>query len=98
MPLKSRERREKMAKAAGSTEVLKDVDLGGDQMLSRHAAKKSRHNAIEATPPDRRVSRHEAPGEGQAKVPKRDASEAKDYYRSEAGSGTKPGHHRKEDR
>ena len=98
MPQKSRERRETIAKAEGRTEVLKDADLGGDQTLSPHAAKKSRHNALEVAPPDRNVSRREAPGDGQSKVPQRDATEAKDHFRSEAGEGTKPGHHRKEDR
>ena len=98
MPQKSRERREKIAKAEGRTEILKDADLGRDQGLSPHAAKKSRHNALEAAPPDRNVSRRQPPGDGQAAIERRDGSEAKDHFRSEAGEGTKPGHHRKEDR
>ena len=98
MPQKSRERREAMAKRAGSTAILKDTDLGQSEPLSGHAAKKSRHIAAEVASPDRNVSRREAPGEGQGSITARDASESKDHLRSEAGEGTKPGHHRKEDR
>jgi len=98
MPQKSLDRREQMAKRAGTTENLKDTDLAGSEPLSGHAAKKSRHLAAEIAPPDRSASRREAPGEGQASVTRRDASEADDHFRSEAGEGTKPGHHRKEDR
>jgi hypothetical protein len=87
-----------MAKRSGSTAILKDTDIGRSEPLSGHAAKKSRHNAAETVSPDRNVSRHEAPGDGQGSVTERDASEAGDHFRSEAGAGTKPGHHRKEDR
>jgi hypothetical protein len=98
MPQKSRERREAMAKRSGSTAILKDTDLPDSEPLTGHAAKKSRHIAAEVSPPDRNVSRHEAPGDGQGSVTVRDASEAGDHFRSESGEGTKPGHHRKEDR
>jgi hypothetical protein len=98
MPQKSLDRREQMAKRAGTTENLKDTDLAGSEPLSGHAAKKSRHLAAEIAPPDRSASRREAPGDGQASVTRRDASESEDHFRSEAGEGTKPGHHRKEDR
>ena len=87
-----------MAKRSGSTAILKDTDLPGSEPLSGHAAKKSRHIAGEVAPPDRNVSRHEAPGDGQGSVSVRDESESKDHFRSEAGVGTRPGHHRKEDR
>jgi hypothetical protein len=87
-----------MAKRAGTTETLKDTDIEGSEPLSGHAAKKSRHLAAELAPPDRSVSPRQAPGEGQGGISTRDASEAKDHFRSEAGEGTKPGHHRKEDR
>ena len=84
---------------AGKTKVrCKDTDVGATAPLSGHAAKKSRHVVAEIAPPDRNASRREAPGEGIPTVERRDASEAKDHFRSEAGSGTRPGHHRKEDR
>ena len=98
MPQKSLDRREQLAKRAGTTETLKDTDLQGAEPLDAHAAKKSRHLAAEIAPPDRSASRRVAPGEGQPAVERRDASEAKDHFRSEAGEGRKPGHHRKEDR
>ena len=98
MPQKSLDRREKIAKRSGSTATVKDTDLENSNPLSGHAAKKSRHNAAEIAPPDRTASRREPPGEGESTVSARDASEAKDHFRSEAGPGTKPGHHRKEDR
>jgi hypothetical protein len=98
MPQKSLERRAKVAKREGRTATVKDTDVGAASPLSGHAAKKSRHIVAEIAPPDRNASRREAPGEGSASVERRDATEAKDHFRSEAGPGSKPGHHRKEDR
>jgi len=98
MPQKSLERRAKLAKREGRTAAVKDTDVGATAPLSGHAAKKSRHVVAEIAPPDRNASRREAPGEGIPTVERRDASEAKDHFRSEAGPGTRPGHHRKEDR
>jgi hypothetical protein len=98
MPQKSRERRENLAKRAGAPAILKDTDLPDAEPLSGHAAKKSRHIAAEVASPDRNVARRQAPGDGQGSVTVRDSSEAGDHLRSEAGEGTRPGHHRKEDR
>jgi hypothetical protein len=98
MPQKSRQRREVLAKRAGNAETLKKIDVGREPPLSGHAAKKSRHIAAEIVPPDRATSPRRAPGEGRRSLPARDASEARDHFRSEAGPGRRPGHHRKEDR
>src|SRR5690242_2315740 len=98
MPQKSFRRRAKVAKRSGTTETLKHADLGGDEGLSKHAAKKSRHIAARVAPTDRHVSPQAAPGEGRRSTPARGASEAGDLYRSEAGAGRRPGHHRKDDR
>jgi len=97
MPQKSRQRREIAAKRAGTAETLKKIDVGREAPLSGHAAKKSRHIAAEVLPPDRAASPRTAPGEGRASVPSRDASEARDHLRSEAGPGRRPGHHRKDE-
>jgi hypothetical protein len=98
MPQKSFERRASLAKRSGTTETVKHADLGGDEGLSNHAAKKSRHVAARVAPADRHVSPHAAPREGRGSTPARGASEARDLYRSEAGAGSRPGHHRKGDR
>jgi hypothetical protein len=98
MPQKSRSRREAEAKRAGTAETLKKVEVGREPPLDAHAAKKSRHVAAEVLPKERAASPRAAPGEGRARVPVRDATEARDHFRSEAGSGSRPGHHRKEDR
>ncbi|HWE22669.1 MAG TPA: hypothetical protein VG496_01900 [Myxococcales bacterium] len=98
MPQKSRQRREVLAKRAGTAETLKKIDVGREPPLSGHAAKKSRHVAAQVVTPDRMASPRVAPGEGRAAVPPRDASESRDHFRSEAGSGRRPGHQRKEDR
>jgi len=98
MPQKSRQRREVLAKRAGTPETLKKIDVGRERPLSGHAAKKSRHVAAQVVPPDRAASPRPAPGEGRASIPARDATEARDHFRSEAGPGRRPGHHRKEDR
>jgi hypothetical protein len=98
MPQKSLGRRATVAKRSGTTETVKHADVGGDDGLSKHAAKKSRHVAGQAAPRDRHVSPRAAPGEGRRSTPGRGASEARDLYRSEAGPGRRPGHHRKDDR
>jgi hypothetical protein len=98
MPQKSRPRREALAKRAGTAGTLKKVDIGREPPLSGHAAKKSRHIAAQVVTPDRAASPRVAPGEGRASIPARDASEARDHFRSEAGPGRRPGHVRKEDR
>jgi hypothetical protein len=98
MPQKSPGRRLAEAKRAGTAVTLKKIDLGTEGPVSKHAAKKSRHVAARIVPPDRAASPRAAPGEGRAKVPARDATEARSYFRTEAGPGRRPGHHRKEDR
>ena len=98
MPQKSRPRRETAAKRAGTAATLKKIDVGREAPLSGHAAKKSRHIAAQVVTPDRAASARVAPGEGRPSVPSRDATEARDHFRSEAGPGRRPGHHRKEDR
>ena len=98
MPQKSRQRREIAAKRAVTAETLKKIDVGSEPPLSGHAAKKSRHIVAQVVTPDRAASPRVAPGEGRAGVPPRDATEARDHLRSEAGPGRRPGHHRKEDR
>ena len=98
MPQKSRERRINEAKRAGTAATLKRIDLGAEPPLSRHAAKKSRHVALQATTPDRVAMPRAAPGMGRRMVPSRSSSEAGDHFRSEAGEGRRPGHHRKQDR
>jgi hypothetical protein len=98
MPQKSEGRRMLEAKRAGTAATLKKIDVGAEPPLSKHAAKKSRHVAARVLPPDRAAMPRSAPGEGRSRVPVRDPSEARDHFRSEAGPGTKPGHHRKEER
>jgi hypothetical protein len=98
MPQKSPGRRIVEAKRAGTAATLKRVDVGAETSLSRHAAKKSRHIAAQVVTPDRAASPRAPPGEGRAKVPARDRSEARDHFRSEAGPGHRPGHQRKEGR
>jgi hypothetical protein len=97
MPQKSLGRRATLAKRSGTTATIKHADVGGDEGLSKHAAKKSRHVAARVAPPDRRASPHAAPEEGRRSIPAREASEARDLYRSEAGAGRRPGHHRKDE-
>jgi hypothetical protein len=98
MPQKSEGRRILEAKRAGTAATLKKSDVGAEPPLSKHAAKKSRHVAARVVTSDRAAMPRAAPGEGRSRVPVRDRSEAGDHFRSEAGPGTKPGHHRKEDR
>jgi hypothetical protein len=98
MPQKSRPRREAVAKRAGTASTLKKIDIGREPPLSGHAAKKSRHVAAQVVAPDRAATPRVAPGEGRASVQPRDATEARDHFRSEAGPGRRPGHHRKEER
>ena len=98
MPQKSEKRRQVLAKRAGTAETLKKIDVGREPPLSGHAAKKSRHIAAQVVTPDRAASPRVAPGEGRATTPPRDASEARDHFRSEAGPGRRPGHHRKGER
>lgn len=98
MPLKSRQTRLKQTKAEGVPATLRDVDLGEPTAASRHAAKKSSHLRTKEVPADRKVSPKRAPGTGRRTVPSRGAAAAKVIRRSEAGTGTKPGHHRKDKR
>jgi hypothetical protein len=98
MPQKSPERRIVEAKRAGTAATLKKSDIGAEPPLSKHAAKKSRHVAARVVTPDRAAMPRAAPGEGRANAPVRDPSEAQDQFRSEAGRGRRPGHHRKDDR
>lgn len=80
MPEKSRLEREKRAKAKGTTEVLKDSDIGRVGRRSAHAAKKSRGVAGMVGFADRSVSPRRPPGEGRTMhseklpVPERGAS------------------------
>ena len=98
MPQKSPERRIVEAKRAGTAATLKKSDIGAEPPLSKHAAKKSRHVAAQVVTPDRAATPRAPPGDGRAKVPPREDSEARDHFRSEAGPGRRPGHHRKEER
>jgi len=98
MPQKSRPRREIEAKRAGTATTLKKIDIGREPPLSGHAAKKSRHVAAQVVTPDRAASPRVAPGQGRPSIPARDTTEARDHFRSEAGPGRRPGHHRKEER
>jgi hypothetical protein len=96
MPQKTPERRIAQAKRAGAAATLKKSDIGAEPPISKHAAKKSRHIAGQFVTPDRAAMPRAPPGEGRAKVPARAGSEARDHFRSEAGPGRRPGHHRKE--
>ena len=98
MPQKSPQRRIVEAKRAGTAVTLKKSDIGAEPPLSKHAAKKSRHLVAQVVTPDRAAMPRAAPGEGRATVPARDRSEARDHFRSEAGPGRRPGHHRKDER
>ena len=98
MPQKSPERRILAAKRAGTAATLKRADIGAEPTVSRHAAKKSRHIAAQVVTADRAASPRAPPGDGRSKVPPRDRTEARDHFRSEAGPGRRPGHHRKEER
>jgi len=98
MPQKSPERRIVEAKRAGTAVTLKKADIGAEPPLSRHAAKKSRHVAAQVVTPDRAASPRGPPGDGRGNVLARDRTEARDHFRSEAGTGRRPGHHRKEER
>jgi hypothetical protein len=98
MPQKSHRRRETAAKRAGTAETLKKVEVGREGPLTGHAAKKSRHVAAQVMPPDRAANPKAAPGQGRSSIPWRDASESSDHFRSEAGPGRRPGHHRKDER
>ena len=91
MPQKSRVRREKRAKAEGSTAELMESDLGRPTAPTRHAAKKSRHKASMEAMPDRKVSPKQPPGQGRRTVPAREAGAAAAYRRSEPGRGHVPG-------
>ena len=98
MPQKSPERRILEAKRAGTAATLKKSDIGAEPPLSKHAAKKSRHVAAQIVTPDRAATPRAPPGDGRAKVPPREGTEARDHFRSESGPGRRPGHHRKEER
>jgi hypothetical protein len=64
MPGKSRTTRVKRSRREGHSLMLRETDATSPPTLSPHAAKKSRHNAKEVTPPRRNASRQAAPGEG----------------------------------
>jgi hypothetical protein len=98
MPQKSPQRRIVEAKRAGTAVTLKKSDIGAEPPLSKHAAKKSRHVVAQVVTPDRAATPRAPPGDGRGNVLAREGSEARDHFRSEAGPGRRPGHHRKEER
>lgn len=90
MPQKSLPERLRRAKRGGAAPGLKESELGAERhAVSAHGAKKSRHLARYATPPDRHLGVKKPPGAGAWRGRKLDLREA---YRAEnaASGGGRP--------